>query len=99
MAEGSIAFYAVSFFRSQFAISIELGSMVILVGNVLSAAGGAVAGLVVNRVGRKKLGTITCLLAALLTLTFSFMPTFELSWVLNALRFCLLACHLPQAAA
>lgn len=61
--------------------------MVILVGNVLSAAGGAIAGFVVNRVGRKKLGTITCLLAALLTLIFSFMPTFELSWVLNALRF------------
>ncbi len=88
MAEGSIAFYAVSFFRTQFAISVELGSMVILVGNVLSATGGVVAGLFVNRVGRKNLGTVTCLLAALLTLTFSFMPTFELSWVLNALRFC-----------
>ncbi len=88
MAEGSIAFYAVSFFRTQFSISVGLGSLVILVGNVLSATGGVVAGLFVNRVGRKKLGTLTCLLAALLTLTFSFMPTFELSWVLNALRFC-----------
>ena len=88
MAEGSIAFYAVSFFMSQFSISIGLGSLVILVGNVLSAAGGVVAGLIVNRVGRKNLGTVTCLLAALLTLTFTFMPTFELSWALNALRFC-----------
>ena len=87
MAEGSISFYAVSFFRSQFAITIALGSIVILVGNVLSAAGGVVAGFFVNRIGRKPLGTFTCLVAAFLTLSFTFMPSFGLSWGLSALRF------------
>lgn len=87
MTEGSIAFYAVSFFRSQFGISIALGSIVIIVGNLLSAAGGVVAGLFVNRTGRKPMGTVACLLAASLTLSFTFMPTFSLSWGLNALRF------------
>jgi predicted MFS family arabinose efflux permease len=87
VAEGSIAFYAVSFFTSRFAISISVGSIIILVGNVLSAAGGVVAGLFVNRIGRKNLGSLTGLAAALLTLAFTFVPNFTLSWGLNALRF------------
>ena len=86
-AEAIIAVYLVSFFRYQFAISIDLGAIVIVVGYLLSAVGGVVAGLFVNRVGRKPLGTITIFAAALLTLSFTFMPTFELSWGLNALRF------------
>ncbi len=87
VAEGSIAFYAVSFFITQFATSISVGSIIILVGSILSSAGGVVAGLFVNRMGRKNLGTATGLIAALLTLTFTFMPSFGLSWGLNALRF------------
>ena len=87
MAEGSIGFYAVSYFRSQFAITIALGSIVILVCNVLSAGGGVVAGMFVNRIGRKTLGTLACFLAASFTLAFTFMPTFNLSWALTALRF------------
>jgi MFS transporter, DHA1 family, inner membrane transport protein len=87
MAEGSISFYAISYFRSQFAITIAVSSVVMLVGNVLSAGGGVVAGIFVNRIGRKTLGTFTCLFAALLTLSFTFMPTFNLSWGLTALRF------------
>jgi predicted MFS family arabinose efflux permease len=87
MAEGAIGFYSISFFRSQFAMSITFGSMIILIGNILSAVGGVVAGVLVNRVGRKPLGTITCLIAALLTISFSFMPTFTLSWGLSVIRF------------
>jgi MFS transporter, DHA1 family, inner membrane transport protein len=87
VAEGSIAFYAISFFTNQFAISISMGSIIILVGNILSSVGGVVAGLSVNRIGRKYLGSITGLTASLLTLTFTFMPNFAVSWGLNALRF------------
>jgi MFS family permease len=43
--------------------------------------------MLINRFGRKPLGTITGVLAALLTLTFTFLPTFELSWGVNAMRF------------
>ncbi|MCL4429636.1 MAG: MFS transporter, partial [Chloroflexi bacterium] len=87
MAEGSVGFYAVSYFRSQFSITIEMGSFVMLVGNVLGAVGGVVSGLLVNKVGRKPLGTLSCLAAALVTLTFTFMPTFDLSWGLTVIRF------------
>ncbi|MCL4430434.1 MAG: MFS transporter [Chloroflexi bacterium] len=87
VAEAGVAFYSISFFRSNFAISIEEGAFVVLVGNVLLALGGLAAGLFVNRVGRKHLGTFSCLVAALLTVTFTFMPDFTLSWGLNALRF------------
>src|SRR5208283_5992088 len=87
MAEGSIGYYTVSFFISQFTISITLGSIVIVIGNLLAAAGGVVAGLFVNKVGRKPLGIFACFAAAALTLSFTFMPTFGLSWGLNALRF------------
>jgi MFS family permease len=86
MAEATIAFYLVSFFRSQFGISVGVGSIVAVVASLLSAVGGVVSGMLVNRVGRKPLGLITGLLAALLTLVFAFMPTFEISWGLNALR-------------
>ena len=87
VTEASVAFYAVSFFRSQFEIGIDTGSLVIVVGNILLAVGGVVAGFFVNRVGRKRLGTITGVLAAILTLTFTFMPTFGISWAINAVRF------------
>jgi predicted MFS family arabinose efflux permease len=87
MAEGSIGFYAISFFRSQFAVSITVGSIIIVIGNILAAVGGVVAGLLVNRVGRKPLGTVTCLAAALLTLSFTFVPNFPLSCGLSVLRF------------
>lgn len=87
VAEGSIAFYAISFFRDQFAIGIDVGSIIIVVGNILLAVGGFIAGLAINRIGRKPLGTIAGLIAALLTLTFTFMPSFGLSWAINALRF------------
>jgi DHA1 family inner membrane transport protein len=87
MAEGSIGFYAVSFFRQQFSIGITAGSIVIVTGNILASVGGVIAGLLINRVGRKRLGTVTCLTAALLTLTFTLMPSFSLSWGLSALRF------------
>ena len=85
-AEGSIGFYVVSFFRTDFAISVDVGSIVLVVGSIVSTAGGVVAGLLVNRVGRKRLGTITCVVASVLTLIFSFMPLFSLSWLISTLR-------------
>ena len=87
MAEGSIGFYATSFFRSQFSMSIEFGSIVIMIGSILSSVGGAVSGLLVNRLGRKPLGTFTFLAAALFTLAFTFVPDFTSSWGLSTIRF------------
>ena len=56
MAEGSIGFYAISFFRQHFRIGITLGSIVIVTGNILASVGGVVAGLLINRVGQKTSG-------------------------------------------
>ncbi len=85
--ESAIGYYSVSFFREQFGMTISWGSLFILVGNLLGAVGGAVAGLLVNRVGRKRLGTITLIVAGLLTLFFTFMPNVESSAALNIVRF------------
>ncbi len=87
LCESAIGYYSVSFFRHQFSLSIMDGSYFVLVGNIVGAVGGAVSGLMVNRVGRKRLGTITLVMAGLLTLTFMFMPTVEWSLGLGVLRF------------
>ena len=85
--ESAIGYYSVSFFREYFGMTISWGSIFILVGNLIGAVGGAVAGLLVNRVGRKRLGTVTLIVAGLLTLLFTFMPTVEFSAALNIVRF------------
>ncbi len=85
--EGAIGYYSVSFFRDQFDLSVGWGSSFILFGSLAGAVGGAIAGLLVNRVGRKNLGTITFVLASMLTLVFTFMPTVELSGAAGILRF------------
>jgi predicted MFS family arabinose efflux permease len=85
-AESSIGFYAVSFFRSQYAISIDTGSLVLVLGSLVATSAGIIAGLAVNRVGRKRLGSITCVVAALFTLAFTFMPEFWASWLFSNLR-------------
>ncbi len=85
LAGSAIGFYTVSFFRDQFEITVALGSAVIFVGNILASVGGVVGGFLVNRVGRKRLGTLTFLAAASITVTFPFMPTLTLAWGLSAL--------------
>jgi len=87
LCESAISYYSVSFFRDQFGLSATLGASFNLIANVASAVGGAVAGLMVNRVGRKKLGTITLVISSGLTIMFMFMPTLELSGFIGILRF------------
>jgi MFS transporter, DHA1 family, inner membrane transport protein len=85
--EGAIGYYSVSFFRQQFAVSVAWSSTYFLVANIISAVGGVVAGLLVNRVGRKRLGTLTLIVACMLTLTFTLMPTPEFSGALSVMRY------------
>ncbi len=87
LCESAIGYYSVSFFREQFSLSVIDGSFFVLVGNIVGTVGGAVSGLMVNRVGRKRLGTVTLVMAGLLTLSFMFLPTLEVSWVLGIVRF------------
>ncbi len=85
--EGAIGYYSVSFFREQFAVSVAWGSTYFLIANIISAVGGVIAGLLVNKVGRKRLGTLTLIVACILTLTFTLIPTPELSGFLSVLRY------------
>ncbi|MGD6853081.1 MAG: MFS transporter [Candidatus Bathyarchaeia archaeon] len=87
VAESSMAFYSISFFRSQFQIGVDVGSVVSIVTSILSAVGGIISGLLINRLGRKSLGIVTCLVATLLTVVFTFMPNFSLSFGLYAVKF------------
>jgi predicted MFS family arabinose efflux permease len=85
--EYSIGFYTVSFFRSQFSISVGTASIIILINNGLFALGCIAVGLLVNRIGRKPLGIFTCSIAVLLAFMFTFIPNFALSWVMSSMRF------------
>jgi predicted MFS family arabinose efflux permease len=85
--EGAIGYYSVSFFREQFAVSVAWGSTYFLIANIISAVGGVVAGLLVNKVGRKKLGTVTLVVACVLTLSFTLTPIPEFSGFLSVLRY------------
>jgi MFS transporter, DHA1 family, inner membrane transport protein len=86
-AEGSIGYYTVSFFRDHFEMSVSWGSTFVLIGSVVAAAGGVAAGLIVNRVGRKRLGNVTFIVASLLTVAFMLMPDVWLSSGLSILRY------------
>ena len=87
LCESAIVYYSVSFFRDQFGLTVAWGSTFLLVGNLVSAVGGIAAGFMVNRVGRKRLGTISFGVACVLTLMFTFMPTAELSGAIGFVRF------------
>jgi len=87
ISESGIGFYAVSFFREQFSMTIDGGAIFTIVGSSLGAVGGLVCGLLINRVGRKRLGTIAGVVAGLLTVSFMFIPTYELSYGLGIARF------------
>ena len=87
ISEASIAFYTVSFFRSQFSLSVETGALVVLINNCLFALGCIMAGFFINSLGRKPLGIFACSITVLLALTFTFVPNFTLSWVMSSVRF------------
>jgi predicted MFS family arabinose efflux permease len=87
ISESGIGFYAVSFFREQFSMTIDGGAVFTIVGSSLGAVGGLVSGLLINRLGRKRLGTIAGVIAGLITVSFMFIPTYELSYGLGIARF------------
>jgi predicted MFS family arabinose efflux permease len=85
--ESNTGYYSVSFFRSQFAFSVTWASTFTLVGKLVGMIGAIAAGLLINRVGRKKMGTVTFLVASILSVTFMFLPTAELSSGLSILNY------------
>jgi predicted MFS family arabinose efflux permease len=87
LCESGIVYYSVAFFREQYNFNVDGGSFFVLLGNIVGTVGGFVSGLLVNRVGRKRLGTITLVMAGTFTLSFTLMPTLELSYGLGILRF------------
>ena len=86
-AEGSVSYYTVSFFRQQFDMTVTWGSTFVLIGSIVAAVGGVAAGLMINRVGRKRLGNVTFIVASLLTVVFMLMPNVWLSSGLSILRY------------
>jgi Arabinose efflux permease len=86
-AEGSISYYTVSFFRQQFGMTVTWGSSFVLIGSIVAAVGGVTAGLLVNRVGRKRLGIIAFIVSSFLTVVFMLIPNVEFSSSLSILRY------------
>ncbi len=87
MAEGSIGFYAVSFFRSQFAISVTLGSLIIVVGNILGGCRRRCCRLIGQSGRSKTLGNSHLFGGSFTYFIVYFRADFSLSWGLSALRF------------
>jgi predicted MFS family arabinose efflux permease len=86
-AEGSVSYYTVSFFRQQFGMTVSWGSTFVLIGSIVAASGGVAAGLLVNRIGRKRLGNFTFIIASILTVAFMLIPDVWLSSGLSILRY------------
>ncbi len=71
--------YGTSFFRDTFLISIGEASIIILVGATLYTIGSVVSSRTAERVGRKPLVAISILVASMIFMVYTYLPTFMLS--------------------
>ena len=71
--------YNVSFFRESFLISLSEASIFIMVGSVLYTIGSVLCGRAVNRLGRKPLAAFSILVAGVVFLGYSYLPSFMVS--------------------
>ena len=71
--------YNVSFFRESFLISLSEASIFIMVGSVLYTIGSVLCCRAVNRLGRKPLAAFSILVAGVVFLGYSYLPSFMVS--------------------
>jgi predicted MFS family arabinose efflux permease len=75
-AAGVWAFFAATFWRDQFSLSIQVVSVITLGVTLVFALGSLIGGRLINKVGRKRLVISTWLLRGLLIAAIVFMPDF-----------------------
>ncbi|HKZ92986.1 MAG TPA: MFS transporter [Candidatus Bathyarchaeia archaeon] len=81
-AFAAILLYGASFVRQQFAISVNVASIVVLGAALCYTLGSIVTGPIVNRFGRKRSTIFTALLAGMFTITYAYTANMWLSLTL-----------------
>jgi predicted MFS family arabinose efflux permease len=71
--------YFTSFFRNSFLISIGEASIIILIGATLYTIGSVASSRIAHRVGRKRLVSVSILIAGIMIMVFSYSPIFVIS--------------------
>jgi DHA1 family inner membrane transport protein len=71
--------YNTSFFRDSFLISIGEASIIILIGATLYTIGSVASSRIASRVGRKRLVSVSILIAGIMIMVFSYSPIFVVS--------------------
>jgi predicted MFS family arabinose efflux permease len=75
----AVVFFAASFVRQRFSVSMDMASFMIICGALAYVIGGLVSGRLVNTFGRKPMVISTALLAAAFTAAYVFAPDFYTS--------------------
>jgi predicted MFS family arabinose efflux permease len=83
-AAGIWSFYAATFWRQQFSISVQNVGVITLVVVLIYALGSIVGGQLVNRVGRKRLTVASWIGRGLLIAAIVFMPSFWTAFAMSA---------------
>lgn len=86
---GAITTFVISYWKQAFLLTTSFASIITMVNATSAAAGGIIAGRLVNRAGRKRLGIAAGFVeSAMIILTF-LMPSLTLSWGISIVRvFC-----------
>lgn len=86
---GAITTFIISFWRQAFELGTTYASVITMVNATSAAIGGIIAGRLVNKVGRKKLGVAAGLGESILIALTFLMPSLETSWAISIVRvFC-----------
>lgn len=82
----AITTFVISFWRHQFALITSWGSIITMINATSAAAGGLVAGRMLNRTGRKLLGVSAGLVESVFIIFTVFMPSLILSETVSFVR-------------
>jgi predicted MFS family arabinose efflux permease len=86
---GAITTFVISFWREAFLLTTSLASIITMVNATSAAAGGIIAGRLVNRAGRKVLGIAAGFVESIMIILTFIVPTLALSWMVSVIRvFC-----------
>ncbi len=85
-AMAAVTTFVISFWKYTFLMTTGVGSLLTMINATSAAAGGLIAGRLVNRTGRKLLGVAAGFIASILVLLTFFMPSLALSETVSVIR-------------
>ena len=85
-ATAAITTFVISFWKYTFSMTTGVGSIITMVNATSAAAGGLVAGRLINRTGRKPLGIIAGFVESIMVFLTFFLPSLALSESVSIVR-------------